>query len=617
MKVSYRHVIAMTVAAAYGALAMAQSPPSQQDDEAKVRAERKAVDNARTFEQNARTFTIYDRHGRMLKTVGVRGLYGNPSFSPDGKRIVYTKRDLEKENQDLWIMDLGTGAEVQVTAAKMREFTSPAVWSPDGSQIAYTAVRGGKISIFRHPASGQGAEELVYEVGAIVFPTDWSSDGRALSLTTNSLAANVVSSLPVDGSAESKPTEIYRSDKPLQAGRISPDGRLIAYVSNESGRNEIYVRPFSPTGAAGPWQVSDQGGLGMTSWRKDGKELYFMAADRTLMSVAVTTSPTVSFGKPQPLFKPDDAIAAGPGVVDISRDGELVLIAVPPPQLRQLTIFDRQGKAVRTVGEPTQAVLQPHFSPDGKKLVYMKLDPKISQIEIRTFDLEADKELAVTRNNWPENGPIWSHDGGHVLYASTRDQYSSIYRKNWDGTGEEEMLFRYTPGAGIVLTDASPDGKFLTFYTGVLVLVPLAGNDPLRRQPIDWLRDEYDNVGAKFSPDGRFVAYLTDPDDPRSLDVFVRPFDADNPEAPPGEPVRISNGGVAVGMVAWRRDGKELYFMTRDWEIMAVDVSTTPSFEAGPPKLLFKLPVQPVGNPLQWDNVTRDGQQFIFTMPAS
>jgi Tol biopolymer transport system component len=247
----------------------------------------------------------------------------------------------------------------------------------------------------------------------------------------------------------------------------------------------------------------------------------------------------------------------------------------------------------------------------------MKQDPKTSDIDIWTYDLASGKEYAVTRDNWPENAPIWAPDGKRVMYASTRDSYSSIYRRNWDGTGEEEMLFRYTPGAGIVLTDSSPDGKFLVFFTGVLVMVPLTGSDPLARKSIDWLRDEYDNVGGKFSPDGRYIAYLANVEDAMALDVYVRPFDASKPDSPPpGEPVQVSKNAVASGMIAWRADGKELYFMTRDWEVMAVDVTTTPTFRAGTPKLLFKLPVQPVGNALQWKNVSGDGQRFVFSMPA-
>ena len=612
MNVFYKTVASVvTIVWASSVAGQAAAPLS---DEAKAR---KAIDNARTFEQNARTLTLFDRQGKRLNTVGPRALYGNPVFSRDGTKVAYNKRNLEQENADMWIMDLATGREVQITHGKMREQISQPVWSPDSTRVVYTALRDGKYSVFRNATNGEGAEELVYAVNGIVVPTDWSSDGRTLSLGQGDLGGSIMSSLQLDGSSPPKVTEIFRSAKQMQPERLSPDGRLIAYVSNESGKNEVYVRPFAPGTSAGPWQISEQGGLGMTSWRKDGKELYFIAADQTLMAVAVTTSPAVSFGKPHVLFKPDAAIGAAPGTVDISSDGERVVIAVPPPQLRQLTFYNRQGEVTRTVGEPAQFVVQAHFSPDGNKLAYMKRDPKTAQIDIYTYDLEKNQEKNITQDDWPENAPIWSRDGKYVLYASTREQYASIYRKSWDGTGNEEMLFRYTPGAGMVLTDASPDGKFLTFFTGVLVLVPLDGTDALARKPIEWLRDEYDNVTLKFSPDGRFAAYCSDPDDPMTLDVFGRPFDASKPEAPPpGDPVRISKGGSASGMVVWRGDGKELFYMTRDFEVMAVDVSTAPSFKAGTPKMLFKLPSQPLGNPAQWNNVSRDGQRFVFSMPA-
>jgi Tol biopolymer transport system component len=622
MKISFKIAVPTAAVLLCTALLLAQTPAEPQDEKAKAKAERKAKDIARAFEQNARTFTLFDRQGKTLNTVGTRAMYGNPALSPDGKRVAYGKADLVKENQDLWVMELATASEVQITTGKARESTFGAVWSPDGNQVAYTGLRDGTFSVYRKAANGQGAEELLYKLPGIAAPTDWSADGRFLSLSSGDLGGSVLSALPLNASGERKPIEVFRSPKQLQGGRLSPDGRLIAYLSNESGKNEVYVRAFDPTGgssagSAGPWKISEQGGLGMTSWRKDGNEFYFMAADRSIMAVTVNTSPAIAFGKPRVLFRPADAIAANPGLATISKDGERVLIAVPPPQLRQLTIFDRQGKALRTAGEPSSFVVQTHFSPDGTKLVYMKQDPKTSDIDIWTYDLESGKEYAVTRDNWPENAPIWAPDGKRVMYASTRDSYAGIYRRNWDGTGEEEMLFRYTPGAGIVLTDSSPDGKFLVFYTGVLVLVPLTGSDPLARKPIDWLRDEYDNVGGKFSPDGRYIAYLANVEDAMALDVYVRPFDASKPDSPPpGEPVQVSKNAVASGMINWRADGKELYFMTRDWEVMAVDVTTTPTFQAGTPKLLFKLPVQPVGNALQWKNASPDGQRFVFSMPA-
>src|SRR5205823_5285809 len=157
--------------------------------------------------------------------------------------------------------------------------------------------------------------------------------------------------------------------------------------------NEVYVRPFDPKATAGPWKISDQGGQGMAFWRRDGKELYYLAADRGIMAVGVSTTPAFEFGKPKLLFRPPDAVTVGPGTANISRDGERVVIAVPPPQLRQLTLLDRQGKVVKTVGEPG-LYAQPHLSPDGSRVVVMRNDPKTSNQDIWTFDVATGKGYA-------------------------------------------------------------------------------------------------------------------------------------------------------------------------------------------------------------------------------
>jgi len=627
VKISWKVAIPTAVVAVSTALILAQTPgPGQgpQDEKAKARAAAKAKQNAQIFEFNARTLTLFDRDGKRVGTVGERALYNTPVPSPDGKRIAAIKADLEKESRDLWVLDAATGRATRITTSQTGEGPSTPVWSPDGSQLAYVALRGGNFALYRSASNGQGTEQLVYKLPGVATLTDWSMDGRFLSFFSSDLGGGFLYALPLDAPGERKPIEVFRSQKQLQGSRLSPDSRFVAYVSNESGKNEVYVRPFHPeagsaTGAApaGPWKISEQGGQGMAFWRRDGKELYYLAADRGVMAVSVSTAPAFEFGKPKLLFRPPEAIPVTPGAASISRDGDRVVIAVPPPQMRQLTIFDRQGKVVKTVGEPGFYV-QPHLSPDGARIAVMRNDPKNGNLDIWTFDVATGKGYAVTDDVHPDNAPIWSPDGKRVLYVSTRENYAGIYRKAWDGTGQEELLFRYTPGAGMVLTDASPSGRFLTFYTGVLVLVALDGTDPLERKPIDWLRDEYDDIGGRFSPDGRYLAYLANIDDPMALDIYVRPFDSSKPEAPgPGPAVQVSKNGIAAGMINWREDGRELYFLTRDWEVMAVDVTTTPVFQAGTPRLLFKLPAPLVGNPSQWRNASRDGQRFVFAVPAT
>jgi eukaryotic-like serine/threonine-protein kinase len=334
------------------------------------------------------------------------------------------------------------------------------------------------------------------------------------------------------------------------------------------------------------------------------------------MAVPVTLSPDFEFGKPKLLFRPPESMPLAAGAAMISRDGERVLVAVPPPQLRQLTVFDRQGKVVSTVGQPGLLV-QPGMSPDGKSIVVMKSDTSTGNQDIWVYDLATGNGTAITQDTPPDNAPIWSPDGKYVAYVSTRESYAGIYRKSGDGKGPEELLFRYTPGAGMVLTDWSPDGKFITFYTGVLLLVPVTTNQPaLERKAIEWLREDFDALQGRFSPDGRYIAFLSNEADPDRLEVYVRPFDPNKPEAPAGPAVRVSKNG-AIGMISWREDAKEMYFMTRDWEVMAVDVTTTPTFQAGTPKLLFKMQGPLPGNPGQWKNVSRDGQRFIFAMPTT
>jgi hypothetical protein len=355
--------------------------------------------------------------------------------------------------------------------------------------------------------------------------------------------------------------------------------------------------------------------------------MYYFALDRGVMAVEVSTAPTFKFGKPKLLFRPSEAVLVPPTWASVSRDGQRVVVAVASaPVLQQITVFDRQGKVLNKVGEPGRYG-NLALSPDGTRVAAETVDPRTGSFDIWTFDLASGKGTPFANDNFLENAPIWSPDGTQVAYGSRRGSFFSIYRKAWDGTGNEEQLFQYTPGAGLVLTDWSADGKFLTFHdgcSGVLQLVPLTGNQkPLERQAIEWLRDEYNVAQARFSPDSRFMAYLSNEGKTKEEinsdinEVYVRPFDpAKSDVSSTGEkPVQVSTAG-ALGMIFWRQDGREMYYLTPDWEVMAVDVTTTPTFQAGTPRLLFKVPGRlPLpGSPQKGNHVNRDGQRFVFNI---
>jgi len=590
--------------------------------------------NTARFEAGDRWLTVFDREGNVVNTLGERDMYYQPSFSPDGTRVAVVKRVVR--SRVLWVFDVATGNGTQITSSRRAE--AP-VWSPDGSQIAYVAVRDGSQGLFRQASNGEGEEELLYEhVGGHITLTDWSLDGRFLSFFlgdfwySTSLYGSTLYLLPLDG--DGQVIEVARSESVLVEARLSPDSRFLAYRSDETGRSEIFVRSVALSGGANvsvdSWQVSTEGGLGMASWRRDGQELYYFGADRGVMAVAVNTAQGFEFGRPRRLFKAPDAIqlTAVTGALvnysfiafgNVSRDGQRFVFAVPPvPPLRQITVKDREGNLVSRLGEPG-LYQQPAFSPDGSRVAVLKQDLETGNEDVWTFDVATGAGEQVTSHDSRKFNLVWSGDGTHVIYWSSRDGYDGVYSTASNGAGSEELLWRYTRAAGMVLHDYSADGRFLSIDGGDIVLVvPLTGQDPLAREPIYFVQEEFSATGGWFSPDSRFIAYRSD--ESGSPTMYVRPFDASSGTPPTEEKWQVTED--LTPEVYWRQDGKELLYLTqdrdaqtRDFKVMAVDVTTTPEFQVGTPRLLFRVRDLPGG----WSPSMRirpDGERFIFAMPV-
>jgi Tol biopolymer transport system component len=262
----------------------------------------------------------FDRNGSEIAAVGQPGHHTIPGLSPDGKRAAVTMIDADNGNWDLWLYELERGIRTRFTFNPAIDGLP--VWSPDGSRIVFGSNRGGVFDLFQKTASGAGTVELLYESELDVFATSWSPDGRYLMLNEDREGTKQ-DLVYLDMQGEAEPQLYLSTEFNEMRGRFSPDGRWLAFVSEESGKSEIYVAAFPEP--EGKWQVSVAGG-DEPHWAPDGTELFYLAPDNTLM-VAEVSGEAASFGvgQVQPLFKTNSPNEYGWNF-SVAPDGERFLI---------------------------------------------------------------------------------------------------------------------------------------------------------------------------------------------------------------------------------------------------------------------------------------------------
>ncbi len=236
---------------------------------------------------------VVDRKGGTSKLIEEGGAYANPRLSPDGKQLALTV--LKDGNFDVWVYDLERGVPTRLTFDDAPD--TEQVWSPDGRYLVFSSGRDGADNLYRKRADGSGDEERLTKSDIPMWANSWSRDGRSIVFAGMGPNGNFdVSMLTLE---DKKVQPLLASNFREADPNISPDGRWLAYTSSESGRLEVYVRPF-PAGA-GRWQVSDTGG-GFPRWAGNGRELFYRVDDGIMSASIEAVGDSIRTGKPTRLF---------------------------------------------------------------------------------------------------------------------------------------------------------------------------------------------------------------------------------------------------------------------------------------------------------------------------
>jgi eukaryotic-like serine/threonine-protein kinase len=302
------------------------------------------------FAEEPRSLVWVDRAGAVTPLSLPYRVYWGPRLSPDGQQVGFYTRG---KDQRVWIADLRNGTSTAVTERGNPSFI---IWTPDGVHVTYTD--GNPRNLFWRRADGGGAPQRLTNSPNVQMPSSWSPNGKVLAFVEfDSASGEHIWLLPVgEGKAPPRPWLNTRFDE--DQPDWSPDGRWIAYSSNESGRLEVYVQAYPGPGPR--YTVSRDGG-NSPAWSHDGRELFYTAEDPdgkvTMMAATITTTPRFSIGTPQKLFQGIFTVSSGSRSYDVTADGRRFIMVQPheqaPRPVSQIVIVQNWGEELRRIA-PTK-----------------------------------------------------------------------------------------------------------------------------------------------------------------------------------------------------------------------------------------------------------------------
>jgi eukaryotic-like serine/threonine-protein kinase len=520
-------------------------------------------------------------------------------LSPDGRQLAFDATGADGTSS-IYIRPLDS---LQARRLPGTESTDWPFWSPDSQHIAFF--------------TGEKLRAIDVSSGTIETICDTVKEGGG-SWSRNGLIVfgqpdGGVMKVSADGGSPIPVTSVdsSRGEVGHMFPSFLPDGRHFIYlrVSLNPSIWGIYVGSVD----AVPGEQDSQRLLAtnydaeyVPSLDPNIGHLAFLTSDGTLMAQAFDARRLKLMGKAVPLAQGIGSFSNIFGFFSASAAGALVYRG-GAGGLYRLTWFDRQGEVQGTVGEPIDSA-PPALSPDGTEAVASRSDDQGGNaLWLLNFSRATSTRFTFGSR---AAAAIWSPDERRIVFVSGADR---VYEKAADGATNEELLLKASGFPSP--TDVSRDGRFLLYNAFApktdwdIWALPLRGGG----KPFPFLQTQFAEIDGHFSPDGRWVAYASD-ESGRS-DVYVRPFSADASANADGGGVKWQVSYEGGQWPIWSNDGKELYYLTLDWKVMEVDVTTNPTFQAGSPKFLFQAPQQAGNAAGNVGSYTADGKRFLFSVP--
>jgi len=529
------------------------------------------------------------------------------ALSPDGRQLAFVAAGTDRV-QRIWVRSLDS---LQARPLPGTESTDPSespLWSPDSRRIAFSTLR--KLETI-DLASGT-VQILCDTLTSGTIGGSWNSDGVIIFSQ-----GSIIMRVPASGGAASPLTSPYTSGERHFFPSFLPDGRHFIYLrmTGKSGDSGIYIGSIDVQPGkqdSGRLLAAGTQAVYVPSSDSNIGQLLFLTSDGTLMAQPFDARSLKLAGGAVPVAQQIGNVSTIYGLFSASANGVLAY-RTDSGGSQQLVWYDRQGKILSAAGEPT-LYQDTALSPDGSKAVAGRFDPQDRSFALWMFDFSRRTSTRFTFGSFNAGEPIWSPDGKRIIFSANPTGIYDLYQKAADGATGEELLLKSSENK--FPSDISRNGRFLLYYYGDpkakddLWVLPLQG-DP---KPFPFLRTEFNQADGHFSPDGRWVAYVSDESGSGTYEIYVRPFSSDSSAADVsrgGPKWQVSYGGG--GEPRWSADGKELYYLTPDSKVMGVDVTTSPTFQAGTPKVIFQAPQQPDDFS---GSYTVDGKRFLLLAPA-